>query len=320
MVQTLEKIPDFSQKEEKLQPENEENELEGIIKTNFRTLKECAKIEKLAEIETIEELENNYNSLQDIFNQETQQEFKKTLPPQKKLTPEAKTAFNSLPNALTKAYQLAFSKISLGLLDNELSENDILEANKDLKLLADNFSSLINGNLLINEEKNSKITSTSFCLFFLNPALKDEEIELIIKPESINEPSFYQEGTVNLRIKKKENEKEKRELSIRLDESEHGLGIDISSKNLDKVFGIVDKIVQKELKNEKNLFYPLAKVIKENSPLTHHFNTLDFNYTNKEKFKNLEASFKIFAERFENFIKIKYHIPLFNPNSGKNRK
>ncbi len=124
MVQTLEKIPDFSQKEEKLQPENEENELEGIIKTNFRTLKECAKIEKLAEIETIEELENNYNSLQNIFNQETQQEFKKTLPPQKKLTPEAKTAFNSLPNALTKAYQLAFSKISLGLLDNELSEND----------------------------------------------------------------------------------------------------------------------------------------------------------------------------------------------------
>jgi len=318
MTQSLEKILDFSQKEN--QELKLENEVEEIIKTNFKALKEYSKIERPKGLETIEELENNYDSLKDIFKQETQQEFTKTLPPKKFLTPETETAFNSLPEALIKAYKLAFSKVSLGLLDNELSENDILEANKDLKLLADNFSSLINGNLLINEEKNSKITPTSFCLFFLNPALKDEEIELIIKPESINEPSFYQEGTVNLRIKKKENEKEKRELSIRLDESEHGLGIDISSKNLDKVFGIVDKIVQKELKNEKNLFYPLAKVIKENSPLTHHFNTLDFNYTNKEKFKNLEDSFKIFAERFENFIKIKYHIPLFNSNSSKNRK
>jgi len=302
MAQTLEKIPDFSQKENKeLQTENE---LERIIKTNFRTLKECAEIERLVEIETIEELEDSYDSLKDIFNQETQQEFKNILP--QFSTPETKAAFNSLPDALIKAYQLAFSKVSLGLLDNELSKNDIIEANEDLKLLADNFSSLIEGNLLINRKENSKVTSTRFCLSFSNPALEDEKIELIIKPESINDSSFYQEGTVNLRIEKKENEEEKRELSIRLDESEHGLGIDISSKNLDKVFRKVDKIIQENLRNTNSIFYPVSKIIKENSPLTHHFNTLDFDYKNKEKFKDFKDSFKIFAEKFKEFIETKY--------------
>mgnify|MGYP001175588722 FL=1 len=305
MTQSLEKILDFSQKEN--QELKLENEVEEIIKTNFKALKEYSKIERPKGLETIEELENNYDSLKDIFKQETQQEFTKTLPPKKFLTPETETAFNSLPEALIKAYKLAFSKVSLGLLDNELSENDIIEANKDIKLLADNFSSLIQGNLLVNKKENPKISSDFFQLSFLNPTFTEGKIELIIKPEARNDPFFYQEQTVNLRIKKKENEQNTNELSIRLDKSQYGLGIDISSKNLDKVFGKVDKIIHEEIKDKNSLFYPISKIIKENSPLTHHFNTLSLDYKNKENFKDFENSFKIFAERFKKFIEMKYH-------------
>ncbi len=305
MTQSLEKILDFSQKEN--QELKLENEVEEIIKTNFEALKKYSEIERPKGLETVKELENNYDSLKDIFKQETQQELKKTLPPRKFLTPETETAFNSLPEALIKAYKLAFSKVSLGLLDNELSENDIIEANKDIKLLADNFSSLIQGNLLINKKENPKISSDFFQLSFLNPTFTEGKIELIIKPKVINDSYSYQQGTVNLRIEKKENEKEKRELSIRLDESQYGLGIDISSKNLDKVFGKVDKIIHEEIKDKNSLFYPISKIIKENSPLTNHFNTLSLDYNNKENFKDIENSFKIFAERFKKFIEMKYH-------------
>jgi|GEM_PF-5218808 len=324
MTQSLEKILDFSQQENRELELKSEHEIEEIINKIFEFFKKNLEIEiknnlktRPNELETIKELENNYNSLKNILTQETIEEFKKTLPPKKFLTPKTETAFNSLSEALIKAYKVAFAKISLGLLDNGLSEEDLLKANSDLKLLVEHFSLLINGKLSVNKEENPKISSDFSKLFFLNPTFQEEKIELIIKPEARNEPFFYQEQTVNLQIKKKESEQNTNELSIRLDKSQYGLGIDISSENLDKVFSKTDAIISNYLEDKESIFYPVSKIIKKNSPKTHHFNTLSLDYENKENFKDFENCFKIFAERFKKFIEIKYSL---NTQFSSNKK